>query len=85
MNDGYDYFSDFGQELELSSGQSLKKTLTNDDYTVSDETLRFTARDRLISRQTYAQNQIVQGQNKSIILNDGKTDRLVIGYQKDAF
>lgn len=85
MNDGYDYFSDFDQSIEMSMGESLKKTLTYNNYFVPDATLQFAPRDRLITRQTYNQNQVVQGQNRSIILNDGKTDRLIIGYAKGGF
>ena len=40
---------------------------------------------RLLDRQSYTQPTVVQGFNKQIILNDGVSDRLIIGYSKDGF
>lgn len=78
MDDGY--FGYQNQELELSTSDK-----SIDSYHINDLPLQSVTRDRLLSRQTYSQNQIVQGQNKSIVLNDGKTDRLIIGYSKGGF
>ncbi len=80
-----DYFGDAHQDIELSDGMSPGQTPTNDNYSIQDQPVAFAARERLVPRQTYSQNQVIQGQNKSIVLNDGKTDRLIIGYAQGAF
>lgn len=85
MDDGGNYFGYQGQKLELSTGTAINKSLVSDSFHINDQQMQAATRDRLLSRQSYSQNQVVQGQNKSIILNDGKTDRLVIGYAKGGF
>lgn len=83
--DGYDYFGDEHSQLSMPDGKELKKQLSDKDYSIREAPIQYIPRDRLVRRQTYAQDQRVQGQNKSIILNDGSTDRLIIGYSKGAF
>lgn len=83
--DNYDYFGDKGQKLGVSEGKTQNDYLTNENYTITDKPIEYVPRDRLLSRQSFSQNQVVQGQNKSIVLNDGTSDRLIIGYSKNAF
>lgn len=85
MPDMYDYFGDQNSRLQLSDGKTLKKQLSDDNYHIDDVPIQYVPRDRLIRRQTYLQNQKVEGQNRSIILNDGKVDRAIFGYSKDSF
>lgn len=85
MDDGYDYWGFKNSKLELSDGKSLKKQLNDDTYHLRDSSIQYIPRDRLVRRQTYLQDQKVQGQNRSIILNDGKTDRAIFGYSKGSF
>jgi len=40
---------------------------------------------RLLQRQSFTQQNVVQGYNKQIILNDGTSDRMLIGYSKNGF
>jgi hypothetical protein len=83
--DNYDYFGDQHSSLELSKGRPLKKQLTDDNYHIRDVPVQYVPRDRLLSRQALLQNQKIEGQNRSIVLNDGKQDRAIFGYAKNAF
>lgn len=83
--DGYDYFGFKYQKLQTSDGKELKKLLKEDDYSISYQPIQYVPRDRLYKRQSVSENQRVEGQNKSIVLNDGNVDRMIIGYSKDSF
>ena len=41
--------------------------------------------DRVYMRTNVTQPTYVEGENRSIILNDGNNDRILIGYQKNGF
>lgn len=83
--ENYDYFGDKHSHLNEASGKSLKKHLTNKNYSIDDAPIEYIPRDRLYKRQSFAENQRVEGQNKSIVLNDGEVDRMIIGYSKNSF
>lgn len=85
MEDGYDYFGDKHQSLEISAGKDPKKWLTDKNYSISSAPIQYIPRDRMYKRQSFLQDQRVEGQNRSIILNDGNVDRMIIGYSKDSF
>lgn len=80
---GYDYFGDKYSSLKTADGKTNKKQLTDKSLTVRDAPLEYIPRDRLIPRQTYAQQQTVEGKNKNIVMTDSSTglDVLFIGFE----
>ncbi len=81
-----DLFGDKYQSLETSSGKSATKQLRNDFLSINDAPIQYVQRERIIPRQTYAQQQNVTGVNKNIVMTDPVTgiDSLFIGYEEDA-
>lgn len=85
MSDGYDYFGLEDARLDTTDGKTLKKLLKEDDYKLRYKPIQYIPRDRLLKRQSYLETQRVQGENRNIELTDGTHNRLIIGFQKDAF
>jgi len=63
----------------------IVKGVTTDFPTVKDVAIESASQERSLDRQTYTQQDVIQGYNKAIIQNDGQTDRILMGYQKGGF
>ena len=63
----------------------IAKGIDNGFPTIKDVPIESADQSRMLNRQQYTQQTVIQGTNKAILLNDGVNDRILIGYQKGGF
>lgn len=79
-------FGDQYQSLKTASGKTASKQHRNSFMSLRDAPIEYASRERLIPRQTYAQQQNVEGENKRIVMKDPTTgiDSLLIGFEEES-